>query len=267
MDLLRPRDPQYQSIPGDRCLKLSVLRLLRAIVSFNDELYNRHIIQHNLFAPVFEAFRNNPVGDNLVSSAIVEMCDFILTEKITSLMEYIVTRFLSGPENGGPSLEDVSIPYVSTLTNLRQAYDNNLARQKKKNEGDEDNEKNVDEGEGSRYFLGNNIMNRSRVRRLSGQALEDQRKFREVDEEQSYFEMDDGDEDLVNSRDSQPTVPALPLLFNDSVRPVENELHRTPRMFSLTDASLMNSIDERTEEHIADTGRTTSGCGDGDELV
>jgi hypothetical protein len=195
------------------------------------------------------------------------MCDFILTEKITSLMDYIVTRFLSGPENGGPSLEDVSIPYVSTLTNLRQAYDNNLARQKKKNEGDEDNEKNVDEGEGSRYFLGNNIMNRSRVRRLSGQALEDQRKFREVDEEQSYFEMDDGDEDLVNSRDSQPTVPALPLLFNDSVRPVENELHRTPRMFSLTDASLMNSIDERTEEHIADTGRTTSGCGDGDELV
>ena len=58
---------------GDRCLKLAALRFLRSILSVKDEFYHRHIIQHNLFAPVFEAFRANPVGDNLVSSAIVEV--------------------------------------------------------------------------------------------------------------------------------------------------------------------------------------------------
>jgi protein phosphatase-4 regulatory subunit 3 len=85
---------------GDRCLKLAALRyvsiccsyiihlfffrenvlshlllsrFLRSILSVKDEFYHRHIIQYNLFAPVFEAFRANPVGDNLVSSAIVEV--------------------------------------------------------------------------------------------------------------------------------------------------------------------------------------------------
>ena len=61
-------------------------------MSVKDEFYHRHIIQHNLFAPVFAAFRTNPVGDNLVSSAIVEMCDFIHRENITSLISHIVTK-------------------------------------------------------------------------------------------------------------------------------------------------------------------------------
>ncbi len=56
---------------GDRCLKLGALRCLRSIISLKDEFYNRHIIQHSLFTPVFEAFRANPVGDNLVSSSII----------------------------------------------------------------------------------------------------------------------------------------------------------------------------------------------------
>ena len=61
----------------DRCLKLAALRFLRAVLSVRDEFYNRHIVQHDLFKPVFDAFRDNPVGDNLVSSAIIDMCDFV----------------------------------------------------------------------------------------------------------------------------------------------------------------------------------------------
>ena len=83
------------------------------------------IIQDDLFGPVFEAFRANPVGDNLVSSSIVEMCDFINSKNINSLIEYIVTKHLSvtGTEAPAPSLEDVSSPYVNTLTDLRRAYE------------------------------------------------------------------------------------------------------------------------------------------------
>ena len=41
----------------DRCLKLSALRFLRAVLSVRDEFYHRHIIQQDLFQPVFDAFR------------------------------------------------------------------------------------------------------------------------------------------------------------------------------------------------------------------
>lgn len=155
-------------------------RLLRAILSVNDEFYNRHIIHHNLFGPVFEAFRANPVGDNLVSSAIVEMCDFINSENIMSLMEYIVTKHLSvtHTESPGPSLEDVSSPYVSTLTTLRESYEQNLEAAKKHHEHQGKSHTcpgspiPQSPGGSSRYFSGKPVVPAPRV--LSGKALEDQ---------------------------------------------------------------------------------------------
>lgn len=125
LKLLKPSSlPRNTS--GDRCLKLATLRFLRAVLSVNDDSYHRHIIQFDLFGPVFEAFRANPVGDNLVSSSIVEMCDYINTENINTLIEYIVTKHLSAisvEATPVPSLEDVSSPYVTTLTLLRKAYE------------------------------------------------------------------------------------------------------------------------------------------------
>jgi len=57
-----------------------MIRLLRSVLSVKDEFYHRHIVQYNLFAPVFDLFRekaNRGVGNNLISSAILEVC-FIL---------------------------------------------------------------------------------------------------------------------------------------------------------------------------------------------
>lgn len=132
LKLLKPSSlPRNAS--GERCLKLATLRFLRAVLSVNDDSYHRHIIYHDLFGPVFEAFRANPVGDNLVSSSIVEMCDFINTENINTLIEHIATKHLSSISNDTvhvPSLEDVSSPYVSTLTVLRRAYEKLLEDRK-----------------------------------------------------------------------------------------------------------------------------------------
>jgi len=125
--LLKPAN-SFGPLSGDRCLKLAALRFLREILSVNDEFYHRHIIQHNLFGPVFEAFRANPVGDNLVSSATVEMCDFIHSENINSLIEHIVTEHLSVEGTTNPSLEDLSSTYVNTLTVLRTAYEKKISR-------------------------------------------------------------------------------------------------------------------------------------------
>jgi protein phosphatase-4 regulatory subunit 3 len=146
-------------------------------LSVNDEFYHRHIIQHNLFAPVFEAFRANPVGDNLVSSAIVEMCDFIHTDNVKSLIDYIVTKHLSatGSEALGPSLEDVSSPYVSTLTVLRKAYEKNMKGANNMVQTTDSKEPPAAEGEEthSRYFHGNAAVHNSHVV-MNEKALEDQ---------------------------------------------------------------------------------------------
>jgi len=234
LKILRCR-PGRQGISGDRCLKLAALRFLRAILSVNDEFYHRHIIQHDLFDPVFEALRSNPVGDNLVSSAIIEMCDYIHSENVKSLIEYIVTRHLSTshPENTAPSLEDVSSPYVSTLTVLRKAYEANLnASSKAQDPSDSTNngqESPVSPG-GSRFLHSE--------RQLTGKALEDQRKFREMDQEESYFDSDD------EGTNNHPC--ALPQAVDevDAQQVAESELHRTPRMFSLAQAPLLNSFEE-----------------------
>lgn len=168
---------------GDRCLKLAALRFLRAVLSVDEDLYHRHIIQDDLFGPVFEAFRANPVGDNLVSSSIVEMCHFINTKNMNSLIEYIVTKHLAttGAEAPVPSLEDVSSPYVSTLTCLRHAYETLVQ---------ERNNQNKNQAGDDRV---NNATGRPHVV-INERVIEDQRKFREADQEESYFNRDDDDE-------------------------------------------------------------------------
>lgn len=168
---------------GDRCLKLAALRFLRAVLSVDEDLYHRHIIQDDLFGPVFEAFRANPVGDNLVSSSIVEMSHFINTKNMNSLIEYIVTKHLAttGAEAPVPSLEDVSSPYVSTLTCLRHAYETLVQ---------ERNNQNKNQAGDDRV---NNATGRPHVV-INERVIEDQRKFREADQEESYFNRDDDDE-------------------------------------------------------------------------
>mmetsp|Transcript_20125 Transcript_20125/g.43395 ORF Transcript_20125/g.43395 Transcript_20125/m.43395 type:complete len:1431 (+) Transcript_20125:446-4738(+) len=261
LSLLKPGRVGPMETTPDRCLKLAALRFLRSILSVHDEFYHRHIIQHDLFAPVFAALRENPVGDNLVSSSIVEMCDYIHNENIKSLVEYIVTKHLS-PEDaskGLPRLEDVSSPYVSTLTTLREAYEKN----QNANQPLEGMQGGLSVGQtspgGSRYFPPSGSSPHHPVPRvLSGKALEDQRKFQEADEEESYFESTaSGGDASMNGMANPPTSPTLgslsmPMAVDEvdsvpSKSPNESpELHRTPRMFSLAQAPLLNQLDEPT---------------------
>ena len=239
-------------VPGDRCLKLAILRFLRAVVSVNDESYHRHIIQHNLFAYVFEAFRDNPVGDNLVSSAVVEMCDFINNENIKCLLDYIGRRHLIPKNSQTMSLEDVSSPYVCTISTLRKAYEANI----------EETQRLLETGQsspgGSRYFPGGvryMSSTTSSTRLLSGKALEDQRKFQEKDNEESYFDDDDDEGDERMNTDSNTAA----IRASDDVelpQGKESDLHRTPRMFSLSETPIQvyHHFEEGEEnETLSDT--------------
>jgi transcription initiation factor TFIIIB Brf1 subunit/transcription initiation factor TFIIB len=240
-------------VPGDRCLKLAILRFLRAVLSVNDESYHRHIIQNNLFASVFDAFRANPVGDNLVSSAVVEMCDYIHHENIKCLLDYIGRRHLTPNDSRSDdlSLEDVSSPYVSTLTTLRKAYEANL----------EETEHLLKTGQsspgGSRYFPGGiqySSSAPSSSRMLSGKALEDQRKFQLKDKEESYFEMDDDDDDDVDEKGNRKSTKSG---VNESPEK-EGDLHRTPRMFSLMETTSSSQQQQEEQQfHLGQFNDTT----------
>lgn len=182
LKFLRPESKAGPS--GERCVKLAALKFLRSILAVKDEFYNRHIIQHNLFAPVFETFRTNPIGDNLVASSIVEMCDFITKENIKSLLEYIVTKHMLQPQIKNTvetsSLEEVAMPYVDTLTRLRRQYE----------ESNHSNYALIDTKDTCSNGLVDDKTPLRTLKLFNERALEDQRKFVEHDEEDSYFNDD-----------------------------------------------------------------------------
>ena len=205
----------------DRCLKLSALRFLRAVLSVRDEFYHRHIIQQDLFKPVFDAFRENPVGDNLVSSAIIEMCDYIRIENIRSLVEYVATKHLGGDDDGTNdvnnnsnkvgnrhrrrvSLEEVAAPHTDTLEKLRQKYEENLLTVGGgSNAGGRGQDGTMDENQPprSRYFdrdegSGSSASGSMGTRvPMNERARDDQRKYREIEAEEAFFAEGDDDDD------------------------------------------------------------------------
>ena len=222
LKMIQPSSPRKASV--DRCLKLAALRFLRTVISVDEDSYNSHIIKDDLFRPVFEAFRANPIGDNLVSSSIVEMCDFINQKNMGSLIEYIVTKHMSttGSEAHLPSLEDVSSPYVSTLTLLRHAYETRKSHP------------NPNQSMGGSENMGpaNRVVTNEK-------ALEDQRKFREADQEESYFDCDDDDEEGVNrqptgSMDPNTVINPLPVSQGVGQQQLTNDINKSPHMFSLS---------------------------------
>eukprot|EP00590_Aulacoseira_subarctica_P003521 CAMPEP_0172433576 /NCGR_PEP_ID=MMETSP1064-20121228/68824_1 /TAXON_ID=202472 /ORGANISM="Aulacoseira subarctica , Strain CCAP 1002/5" /LENGTH=407 /DNA_ID=CAMNT_0013181583 /DNA_START=196 /DNA_END=1416 /DNA_ORIENTATION=+ len=246
-------------------------------MSMKDEFYLRHIVQHDLFAPVFDLFLSrHPVGDNLVSSSIIEMCEFIKAENMKTLLEYIVTRFIYSTrwkseavssssqqqetlhlptgssavnaqlsESKGRSrvsLEDLSDQHVHTFKLMRQKHEENLThtsvatfgvsgkilrlsdRDSQSSCSDDNDDAGIISGGGKQAFLNGTARSLSSSHQLNHQdgsegigiensdnslstglsgrgilsnqkALEDQRKFREIDDEESYFNDDDDEED------------------------------------------------------------------------
>ena len=68
-----------------------------------------------------------------------------------------------------------------------------------------------------------------------------QRKFREADEEESYFDSDDDE-------GSSPNTVVPPAVDEVAAQEGDTELHRTPRMFSLSQAPLLNNVPLRVDQ-------------------
>jgi protein phosphatase 4 regulatory subunit 3 len=71
----------------DKFLKLAGLRFIRACVGAKDDFLNRHIVKKDCFAIVFEVFVQNKARDNLISSAVIDIVEFIRTENMSRLVK------------------------------------------------------------------------------------------------------------------------------------------------------------------------------------
>ncbi|XP_054977031.1 protein PPP4R3C [Sorex araneus] len=95
-------------------LVLGALRFMRKMVGLKDELYNRYIIQGNLFESIVSAFLNNGPRYNMLNSAIIELFEYIRVEDIRCLISYIIENFYEAFE---------LVDYVQTFKRLKMIYD------------------------------------------------------------------------------------------------------------------------------------------------
>lgn len=78
----------------ERYLVVAAIRFLRACVALKDEFYYRHLVKMNLFEPVVNAYLQNGNRYNLLSSAVLELFEFIRKENIKVLIAHIVEKFM-----------------------------------------------------------------------------------------------------------------------------------------------------------------------------
>ena len=100
-------------------LKLSALRVLRACVAQKDEFVTKHIIRNDIFKSVFSAFARNNCCDNLLSSAIIELCDYVRHANLKELLAYIVTNYVNSTL--------LELTHVGTFEQMKQQHESNLS--------------------------------------------------------------------------------------------------------------------------------------------
>lgn len=76
----------------ERAVHVEVVRFIKAVVLLKDDFYHRHIVKGDLLRPLFLALTSR---DNLVTSMVLDLIEFIRVEKVTLLTDYIVERHSS----------------------------------------------------------------------------------------------------------------------------------------------------------------------------
>lgn len=71
------------------------LKLMKCVVSLKDDSLNRYIVKQNLFKPIFEFFSTLYSKDNILTSILVDLLEFIRKERIRILIFYIVEKLKS----------------------------------------------------------------------------------------------------------------------------------------------------------------------------
>jgi len=92
------------------------LKIFRSILSVGDEFYHRNISKSDYFKLIIQCLVRNIKKDNLISSMIIEMIEFIRTENARTLIEHLVTKH-------GKLLQQEFNAYTDVYLKLKARYD------------------------------------------------------------------------------------------------------------------------------------------------
>ena len=96
--LLDTLAPLYQH--AAKCVRLSMLRLFRTMISTKDDVFIRYVIKRDLFVHVFMLIRVSQ-RDNILNAALLELFNYIGTQSLKPIISYLLdvhkTEIISGP--------------------------------------------------------------------------------------------------------------------------------------------------------------------------
>ena len=78
---------------GCHQLYLGAIKFMRAILGVKDDFYYRHISKFDYMRGLFDMLDNSKGKDNIIVSSILDIIEFIRTENIRILVEYIVDKY------------------------------------------------------------------------------------------------------------------------------------------------------------------------------
>jgi protein phosphatase-4 regulatory subunit 3 len=164
-----------------RHFHLGAIRLIRTILSCKDEVYFRYIVKFDLLKSIMLLLQKCSKKDNLLTSTIVEMIDFIRTESLNTLIDYIVEKYSS-------SFDDID--HVDVFDRLKLKY-----------EQSRDTSMSNGISNGNNYLGDNGSETDVSVysKKNKNSSIQN-RRFIEQDSEEAYFNEEDDDEDDDNDR-------------------------------------------------------------------
>jgi hypothetical protein len=157
----------------ERHLYLSVMKLLRTVITTKEDFYLRHIVKGDLLKEIFHLLEKNASKDNLITSTIVELVEFIRTENIRILVTYIMDKYSHCFEN---------LTHVDVYDRIVLRHEQNQSY---------DNENGMNETSESVDYRGSK-----------------NKQFVELEKEEAYWDDDDDDDDTSDHSSVIKRIPS-----------------------------------------------------------
>lgn len=98
----------------EKYLKLVAIRFFRALVGLQEEFYVRHIVEKKVLGPILDVLITTLPRDNLLSSASLELFEYIKKENMKDLVKFLVNNYRE---------KLVGLSYLSTFRDLVLRFD------------------------------------------------------------------------------------------------------------------------------------------------
>eukprot|EP01038_Epipyxis_sp_PR26KG_P008950 gene8950-12067_t len=179
-------------------MHLYAVKFLKAILTVKDDYYVRYIIKLDLFRAMFDNYSTIKKKDNLVSSIIYDLLDYIRAESIKALVIYIVEKY----SNGLSQMKG----FVDLHEKLRIKYDQYIHATSEPQFVTLNSD-----GTSVANSNGNDVLGnfQGRIRASSATSTIQNRKQQEIESEDDYFFSEDSDnnsEDYSNSNVSSKDI-------------------------------------------------------------